>query len=64
MSKYDIFQFRRSKKSEPEYMAIQIPDEKRNGYIFTDGCGKISLDLARKIAQNIGIHIKDIVSYS
>ncbi|CAF1611862.1 unnamed protein product, partial [Adineta ricciae] len=51
--------FRKPKKSEPEYMAIQIPDEKRNEYTFTDGCGKISLGLARKVAQNIGIQIKD-----
>jgi len=44
-------------------MAIIIPDNKRNGFCFTDGCGKISGALAKKIALNIGIRIADDVNY-
>ena len=32
----------------------EIPDVSRNGHTFTDGCGLISLPLAKLIANNIG----------
>ncbi len=44
-------------------MAIIIPDVENNDFCFTDGCGKISRALAKKIALNIGIRIADDVNY-
>lgn len=38
-----------------EPSAFLIPDIERNSFCFTDGCGKISLGLARKVARNLGI---------
>ena len=43
-------------------MAIIIPDIERNEFCFTDGCGKISRSLAKKVAQNIGIVITEEVN--
>ncbi|CAF0780750.1 unnamed protein product [Adineta steineri] len=40
-----------------EYRAYLIKDIEHNGYTFTDGVGKISLGLAKKVAISIGIRI-------
>ncbi|CAF4780552.1 unnamed protein product [Rotaria sp. Silwood1] len=42
-----------------EYTATIIPDIEHNEFCFTDGCGTISLGLAKKIAQSIGIQINE-----
>ncbi|CAF0876837.1 unnamed protein product [Adineta steineri] len=49
--------FFKSRQETIEYMAITIPDIERNDFKFTDGCGKISFDLAKKVAISIGIPI-------
>ncbi|CAF4120129.1 unnamed protein product [Rotaria sp. Silwood2] len=51
--------FYKSKNEKIEYTATIIPDIEHNGFCFTDGCGKISLGLAKKIARNIGIQINE-----
>ena len=38
-----------------------IKDIYENDYCFTDGCGLISLGLAEKVAENIGLQIKQPV---
>ena len=45
-------------------MAIEIDDTTRDEYCFTDGCGKISYALAKKVALNIGILIAHEVTDS
>ncbi|CAF0834675.1 unnamed protein product [Adineta steineri] len=40
-----------------EYRVELIEDIEHNGYTFTDGVGKISLGLAKKVALSIGIRI-------
>jgi uncharacterized protein YdeI (BOF family) len=44
-------------------MAIIIPDIEHDGFCFTDGCGKISRDLAKKVAQSIGIIVTEEVNW-
>ncbi|CAF3313037.1 unnamed protein product [Rotaria socialis] len=39
------------------YTATIIRDIENDGFCFTDGCGKISLGLAKQIAQSMGIGI-------
>ncbi|CAF0879967.1 unnamed protein product [Adineta ricciae] len=41
-----------------DYAVFIIKDIYENGYCFTDGCGLISLGLAAKVAENIGLQIK------
>ncbi|CAF3987268.1 unnamed protein product [Rotaria sordida] len=49
----------KSKTEKIEYTATIIPDIERNEFCFTDGCGTISLGLAKKIAENIGIQVNE-----
>lgn len=47
--------------NQSEIKAYLIDDIERNGYCFTDGVGRISLGLAKKIALANGIRIdKDV----
>ena len=39
----------------PEDQVTVLPDITRNGYEFTDGCGRISLQLAKQIRDDIGL---------
>ena len=32
---------------------LSIPDVTRNGYVFTDGCGLISCELAKSVATEL-----------
>ena len=41
-----------------DFTVFIIKDIYENGYCFTDGCGLISLGLAEKVAENIGLQIK------
>lgn len=38
-----------------------IPDVKRNGFVFSDGVGTISMSLARKIAEKLPLKDKNTV---
>ncbi|USP82601.1 uncharacterized protein yc1106_09875 [Curvularia clavata] len=38
---------------------IKIPDVEHNGYVFTDGVGKLSLFLAQMAAQELGLAFND-----
>lgn len=39
---------------KPEEIYIGYPDIKRNGRVFTDGCGHVSMSLAAKISEEFG----------
>ncbi len=58
-----LFQFFQTKEEKIEYTATIIPDIERHDFCFTDGCGKISLGLARMVAQHIGIRITEEVCH-
>ncbi len=44
-----------------KYSVFKIKDIKENNYCFTDGCGLISLGLAKEVAEKIGLPIKQLV---
>lgn len=60
--KFIVFQFYKRKKQPVEYTVEIIDDIEENGYCFTDGCGLISRDLAKSVAEKIGIRIEDDVN--
>ena len=45
-----------------KYTAYLIDDVEHDGYCFTDGCGKISLGLAKMVARSIGISVVTAVN--
>ncbi|KAK3043716.1 hypothetical protein RJ639_001912 [Escallonia herrerae] len=42
---------------------LELPDIKRNGYVFSDGIGKISSDLAREVAERLQLSVNPPSAY-
>ncbi|KAK3043720.1 hypothetical protein RJ639_001916 [Escallonia herrerae] len=42
---------------------LELPDIKRNGYVFSDGIGKISPDLAREVAERLQLSVNPPSAY-
>ncbi|KAK3009291.1 hypothetical protein RJ639_013141 [Escallonia herrerae] len=42
---------------------LELPDIKRNGYVFSDGIGKISPDLAREVAERLQLSVSPPSAY-